>query len=814
MLPLLAHAQELGFIEGVVKNSETMNTLSGANVLLVGTPWGTLSDTVGRFIMSNIPPGSYVLSVSFVGFDPQKRNIIVKGGEKLSVECTLTPIVLPGQEVIVTATQAKERETPATFSNLNRQQLAERYSVQDIPVLLSDLPSITYYSENGNGIGYNYINLRGFDQRRLSVMINGIPQNDPEDHNVYWIDFPDLLASTDNIQVQRGAGSAFYGPPAIGGSVNLVTTPFSRKPGITFETLFGFQEFGDSTRSLPLSTRKYTATINSGLIDHQYIVYGKLGRIQSDGYRRNSWVDYSSYFLGAVRFDRDMTTRFHFFGGPIADGLAYYGLPKFVKSDKKLRRQNLVFWETDSSGHAYTNVTARRNQEIENFSQPHYEFIHEWKLAPSVTLTNTLFYYTGDGFFDYDASWADTSMLRIGYNYGIPASQNPTNTLVRAFVGNKQWGWLPRVEINHGNGSVTLGAELRIHRSTHWGKIQFAEGLPANFDPDYHFYEYNGEKDIFSAYAHELFRPQEEITVMADLQLVRNRYGIENEKYLGNTFSLPYFFANPRVGVNYNMDEQWNSYISLAYTSREPQLRNLYAAEDSYFGATPQFKADTTGSVTRYDFTQPLARPEHLFDIEVGAVCRNSFVRISANLFWMEFSDELVKSGQVDIFGQPVTGNAERTRHVGLEVDGAVTFESAYSISGNFTLSRNRLIRYSVIDGGSRVTLDGNPIAGFPDALANVRFTYHHGPGTASISGKYVGAFYTDNFKREENKNDAYIVCNAEMLYQLPIVFGTTFTLRGEVRNIFNNLYFTSGEGNAFFPAAERNYIIGLTANL
>src|SRR5713101_1178547 len=146
MLPLLAHAQELGFIEGVVKNSETMNTLSGANVLLVGTPWGTLSDTVGRFIMSNIPPGSYVLSVSFVGFDPQKRNIIVKGGEKLSVECVLTPIVLPGQEVIVTATQAKERETPATFSNLNRQQLAERYSVQDIPVLLSDLPSITYYS--------------------------------------------------------------------------------------------------------------------------------------------------------------------------------------------------------------------------------------------------------------------------------------------------------------------------------------------------------------------------------------------------------------------------------------------------------------------------------------------------------------------------------------------------------------------------------------------------------------------------------------------------------------------------------------------
>ena len=153
--------------------------------------------------------------------------------------------------VIVTTTQAHERETPATFSNLKEEQLSERYSVQDVPVLLSELPSMTFYSENGNGIGYNYVNLRGFDQRRLSVMINGVPQNDPEDHNVYWIDFPDLLGSTGSVQVQRGAGSAFYGPPAIGGSINLVTDPFNRRPGITVESELGFQEFSDAGR-LPL----------------------------------------------------------------------------------------------------------------------------------------------------------------------------------------------------------------------------------------------------------------------------------------------------------------------------------------------------------------------------------------------------------------------------------------------------------------------------------------------------------------------------------------------------------------------------------
>lgn len=717
--------------------------------------------------------------------------------------------------VVTTATRARERQTPVSFSDLTPLQIRERYSMQDVPVLLSDLPSITTYSENGNGIGYNYINLRGFDQRRISVMINGVPQNDPEDHNVYWIDFPDLMGSTDNIQVQRGAGSAFYGPPAIGGSVNLVTNPFKTEPGITLESMIGLQEFGDSSRSLALNTRKYGASFNSGLVARQYMIYGRLGKITSDGYRTNSWVDLNSYFLGAIRFDKNMTTRFHFFGGPLEDGLAYTGLPKFVNSDPQLRRQNLTGWELAPDGAGYASATPRRAQEAEGFSQPHVELIHEWRLSPSVTLHNTLFYYTGDGYFDYDASWADTTMLRLGSAYGIPANSNPGKTLVRAFVGNRQWGWLPRVEIDHGSGSLTLGAEIRIHRSTHWGKIQYATELPPALDPDYHFYEYNGEKNIFSGYAHELFRLEDNVLLMADLQVISNRYAIKNEKFLGINFDMPYVFANPRLGLNYNMSDAWSSYVSFAYTSREPTLRNLYAAEDAYFGATPQFKADTSGGKVAYDFTRPFAEPERLFDAELGVRYRTADAFVSVDAFWMEFADELVKSGQVDIFGQPVTGNAERTRHVGLEVEGAINVVPNVTVSGNITLSGNRLIRYRIVDdNGVPATLDGNPIAGFPDALGNLRCTYRDEGFTCSISVKYVGSFYTDNFKNAQNRNDAFAVANAELLYTIPRVLGVELGLRGEVRNIFNRLYFMNGEGDAFFPAAERNYVFGLTLNL
>jgi iron complex outermembrane receptor protein len=709
--------------------------------------------------------------------------------------------------VTISPVEARERETPATFSNLNGEQLKTRYSVQDIPLLLSELPSITYYSENGNGIGYNYINLRGFDQRRLSVMVNGIPQNDPEDHNVYWIDFPDLLASTGSIQVQRGAGSAFYGPPAIGGSVNLISSPFELNPSVSLESIFGFQEYGD--KATALTTRKFGATFNSGLVGQRYLFYGRLGKILSDGYRENSWVELNSYFLGAVRYDKDMTTRIHFFGGPLTDGLAYTGLPKFVNDDPALRRQNLAAWETDSTGSAYSFVQQRRLQEAESFSQPHYELLNEWHIAPALTLANTFFYYTGDGYFDYDASWADTSMLRIGYSYGIPASQNPGNTLVRAFVGNKQFGWLPRIEIDHTSGKLIVGAEARIHRSTHWGKIQFAEGLPPNLDPDYHFYEYNGEKDIFSFYAHELYRVSEQTNILADVQMIHNRYGVANEKFLGNNFSYSYFFANPRLGVNYNINEKANTYLSIGYTSREPRLRNLYAAEDSYFGATPQFAADTTGGAVTFDFSKPLANPEHLLDVEAGFGVAASNYRFTFNLYWMEFTDELVNNGQVDIFGQPVTGNAERTRHLGMEIEASCKPFDRLELGGNLSLSRNRFIRSSVIEGGTLTVLDDNPIAGFPDFLANLRLMYRDEQFTASLAGRYVGEFYTDNFKG--TKNDAYGVTDASLLYTIEKAFGVKLNLRAEVRNLFNNLYFTSGESDSFFPAAERNYLLGVT---
>lgn len=739
---------------------------------------------------------------------------------KDSVQYKLAP-------VLVTATEAKERETPVTFTNISKGFIQKKYSMQDIPVLLSQEPSMLSYSDGGNGIGYNYVFLRGFDQRRLSIMVNGIPQNDPEDHNVYWIDFPDILASASNIQVQRGAGSAFYGPPAIGGSINIVTNPFTPKPYAKFETMLGFQEYGDSSQSLAQTMRKISASFNSGLIENKYMFYGRLGKIDSKGYRIQSSISMGTYFLGALLLGENSTTRIHLFGGPLQDELVFTGLPKWTNTNLKLRRMNLSAWGENTSGNSYSYAVQRRPQEKEQFNQPHYEILNEWNLSPNQKLSNTLFYYDSHGWFDYDASWADTKTLRIDSIHGFAPTTTLANTVVRAGVDLVQWGWLPRYDVHHENGDLTIGAEYRYHKGTHWAKINYAEGLPANYNPDYSFYQYDGIKHMASLYVTEMYRPQVDLSVMANVQFAYNQYQIQHEKFLHNTFSVPYYFLNPRIGVNYNVTDEVNAYASLAYTSREPRLRNLYAAEDAYWdpSATPQFElSDTTNGQRVYNFEKPLVKPEQLLDFELGVGYTSTEYSGTANVYWMEFTHELVKSGQVDIFGNPVYGNADRTRHLGLEFDGSVLLPLQFTLHGNISLSKNSLVKLSTIildstdTNGKNYThtqsLNGNPIAGFPDVMGNLDLVYKTDELYASLTMKYVGSFYTDNFKNARNTNDAYTVFNFETVYTLPKMFGADFSLRGEVRNLLNTLYMQTGEGNSFFPAAERNYLIGLTVQL
>ncbi|MEK9135862.1 MAG: TonB-dependent receptor, partial [Bacteroidota bacterium] len=198
-----------------------------------------------------------------------------------------------------------------------------------------------------------------------------------------------------------------------------------------------------------------------------------------------------------------------------------------------------------------------------------------------------------------------------------------------------------------------------------------------------------------------------------------------------------------------------------------------------------------------------------------GAAFSSARVRAAANVYWMEFTNEIVKSGQVDRFGQPITGNAKRTRHIGIELSGKGEVGEHFELGGNITLSRNRFVQHADYSTGSPVSLDKNPIAGFPDVLGNVRLTYRLEWFALSISGRYVGKQYTDNFKNETNTVDSYFVSDGLVSYRFADIFDNMgIEAKLQLNNVFDTLYAAYGEGKEFFVGAERNVFFNLAINI
>ncbi len=829
-LNLSVLAQQLT-ISGWIRDSENNSILPDANILLVTDKTiGTSSDENGMFsLKANVNPDDYLV-ISYVGYKTMKiliSELYDISSIPTSDSVTLYTIfldrkIIPSQTVLIDASIGKKGITPLAFDQIKRKEIENEYTIYDIPKYLSELPSTTFYSESGNAIGYNYVSIRGFDQRRISVSINGIPQNEPEDHNVYWLDFPDLLSSTELIQVQRGAGSGVFGYPAIGGSINLITSSFSDQPKLNLSASYG-----------SYVTRKYSAAFSSGLIDKKYSVYAKLGQILSSGYKDKTWVKFNSYFLSAIRYDDNFTTQLNFYGGPLEDGLGYTGIAKFAVKDKKLRRQNFSYWE--ASDNKYTYTLERKPEEIENFNQPHYELLNEWQINNNLKFNSALFLVFGDGFFNYDGSWAIpdygyNDYFRLKENGFLPDSAyGPTNTLIRAQVDNTQFGWIPRFSLKHKNGELFFGAELRKHRSIHWGSINYAENLPVGVTKDYKYYYYRGGKDILSAFVNETYNMNKQWNLLGEIQLAYHNYKLYDEKYVGNNFSVDDFFVNPRFGINYKPISPLNIYISFARVSREPRLKEYYDAAESSGGEVPQFELNT---VSTYNFNKPLVKPETMNDFELGATFTKENLSLSLNLFYMIFNNEIVKDGQVDRFGQPTTGNVDRTLHIGAELSAVVKLLSNHiELFGNATFSRNTIEKGKFyLDKNSYIDLNGNSISGFPDFLANAGITFNNKNFFVKLSGKYVGKFFSDNYDNKiksdlilfpgfidytDNVNDAYFVSDFYAAYEFNLLNSLTpWKVFIQVNNIFDNLYSAYAIGKEFFPAAERNWLTGIQFGL
>ena len=816
-------------LNGRVIDAQTSLPIAAATIRVSATNVAIAADDSGRFTLEGLPEGAFEVSVSHVAYHPWKKRIA--SPTDLSV-VRLEPVILRGQEVVVTGTRATKGESPVAFDNLSQEEIRRSFYAQDVPMLLTESPGVYAYSDNGNGIGYSYLSIRGFSQRRVSVLINGVPLNDPESHEVFWIDIPDLPENTQDIQIQRGVGTTLYGANSIGGTINILTHYLAPEREVSFNSGIGSYD-----------TRKFTVGFNSGLIDDRHSVYARFSRIVSEGYRDNAWTDLWSYFLSAARYDEHWTNRLNIFGGPEQTHLAYKGLPRwFLNGDT-------TFYDTTSSNKGTLprpsgdpDKDRRYNpfdweNETDNFNQPHYQWLTEYRHDSLWKFENTAYYIKGEGYYDQLRANADFGQYYLTpFSYPESEEENSTADQLwrRRWVENDFWGLIPRVARKHAKGVFSAGVEFNRLVADHWAQVQSVRPAPPDFIPGQRYYDYDGRKTVVTPFVQEVLTIDPRITLTGALSYSFKRYELTNNAF-ANGFGqrvehkTDYNFVSPRAGVTFNPTPELSLFGSISYNEQEPINDEVFDPTD-YFADAEAFFGETrlTGEGVLLG-SDPLIKPERLVNYEIGAAIQKPRWRAEVNLYYMRFHDEIVYNGQINDGGVPIRANAPSSIHQGIEFSGVAKLTNAISIEGNASLSDNHFDEFTDYvpdwaNWGDSLPIDtvdraGNTIAGFPNQLANLRLTYDHKYGSLSAHAQHAGELFVDNSEEDAKRIAPRTVFNLRGSVNLQEAIGWAgIDLFVQVNNVFDKEHETGGyvdeEGPLFIPAAKRNFFAGLRARL
>jgi iron complex outermembrane receptor protein len=780
-------------------DSITKEPIAGADVraTTAGVELNTTTSNDGSFmlVLPVPPPPTLRLTVTAVGYQTVDLNLTdLDRSRFLSLQAH--PVF--SSEIEVTGLRATLGETPVTVSNVDRQEIERRYWAQDVPILLSPTPGFYAYNDSGNGIGYSYFFLRSFDMRRTAVSLNGVPLNDAHSHGLFFIDLADFLSTTEDIQVQRGVGTTLYGGSAIGGSIDLRTRQPLTDRRLRVEALGG-----------AFNTSRITLEYDSGLINDRWAATFRYSRVRSDGYRDQSWVEMWNYYASIVRYGEKTTTHLNLFGGPEKTHLAYDGVPKAyldgeITGDRRVdRRHNPLEYPG----------------EIDEFSQPHFQIVHSWRMNDNLIFQNTLFYFMGDGYFQQfkDDRWFP--------EYGLEPFPGPGGELIdttdlvrRREVDEWDGGWIPNLQWSHGGGrgSLQVGAAIRLHSGRHYGVVQWAQYYPPDLPPDHRYYDYVLDKTTVQPFIQESWDFSDRWNLLAGLTWTSHRYDMHDDEVKDVAFDTSFSYLLPRLGISYHPNQSWSLYGNVSRGGREPAFRDIYDPQD-YWSPPPQ------------DLD-----PEELTDFELGA--RYTWPKGGANLnfYYLDFDNAIVWAGGLDNNGDPVTANGAVTKHNGVELDLEWAPNPRWSGRLSLAWSDNHIVEFvENIWGGGTIDHSGNSLPVSPEWLGTLELRGGGGPVDGFLQLRFVDNYYLDNtedmLKFPEIRNDpdyvhrinpSYTVLDLGLEADLgrglaELVSARRIALVLRVNNLTDRLYTTFGYFDGYQPVwivgATRNAYLGVT---
>lgn len=728
------------------------------------------TDAQGRFSARGLLVGELRVRVSAVGYLPLDTLIpLAEGDNSLTLTLRHSTVELAAAEV--TALRAGDR-APFSRSLLSAEDIAKANTGVDLPYLLDLLPGVVVGSDAGTGIGYTNMRIRGSDATRTNITINGVPFNDPESQGAFLVNLPDIAASAGDIEVQRGVGTSTNGPGAFGATVNLRTTEVQREP-------WGLVQAGGGS----FNTQRYSASAGTGLINDRFSLDMRLSSITSDGYIDRASADLKSYFLQGAWVGSTRSLRFITFRGKEVTYQAWAGVEPAVLDTNRTYNP-----------YSYEN-------EVDNYDQAHYQLLFDQRIGQKANLNLTLFRVLGAGYYE---QYREDDPLST---YGIAPAVINGDTLSRTDIIRRRWldnvltGANLSADLKLGAHKLVLGGSYSDSQGAHFGEVIWAR-YAGELDMRDRYYDNDAHKTDGNAFAKLTYALTDRIDLYGDAQVRRVHYAFLgfNDALENITQQVDYTFLNPKAGVLWRMSNGGKAYASFAVANREPNRNDL-------------------------EETTPSSRPssERLLDYELGYELRTGRWNVGINGYYMDYTDQLVLTGELNDVGAALRTNAPQSFRAGVELMWGIQLAKPLTWRANATISMNKVREFTEYvddwDNGGQVAVHhaSSDLAFSPDAIAastlSLRVWERAKKGSADLSfiTKYVGAQYLDNSASSDRMLDAYVVNDLRANVTLLDLKGTKrVDLNLTVRNIFSELYESNGWVYSYISEARRQEEVGL----
>jgi iron complex outermembrane receptor protein len=534
------------------------------------------------------------------------------------------------EAVVVRATRSPSGGTAAARSTVTRAELQKTNTGQDAPLALRATPSMISYSESGSGSGYSYVRLRGVDQSRLNITIDGVPLNDGEDQVLYFSNVPDFLNSISSVEIGRGVGASTFGSSSFAGSLNFQSVPLATTPR------------GGELQLAAGSFNTWRASIQgaTGVTPGGFAAYGRFSRQGTEGYREHSGNDAWSAFGSAGWFRERDALKLTGFVGLSGTRLAYYDASE---ADLKVNRR----------------VNPLSESEGDRFHQEMFSAQYSRSIAEGLDATLLLYRNSAAGAYDVSFGPAPGGGLTLA-NYGLFHVWHGATTALNWTTSD----WL-----------LSVGGTASDYHRDHWLAIR------PNLDD--REYTNTGVKREAAAFI-KATRIAGRLRIGADVNVRYAHFLYEPSSNSGiHPQPVTWSLINPKLGATWDADANLSFFATAGRSWREPARSDLLAGAD-----------DINHENANDLIPLSQVTPEKVDDYEAGFTWRGASATLTGNLFAMEFHNEIAAIGQIALTGAPLRKNVPESYRRGVELEANTSLPRGGTVSGNFAFMRARIAEY------------------------------------------------------------------------------------------------------------------------